>query len=180
MKKINTIVCAVLMIAGTQQASAQISLGLNAGMLSTTGNSPNNVNYPGFTISGKYGINDNIRAGLSISTFSKKTTYVAGPFTPGYTVTSRISPITLTGEYLFLTDAFRPYAGLNIGLYTNRVNVNPGSNSSETGVGIAPVIGADYKFNENLFVNLNIRYHLVFENPTSKLFSSEIGIGYQF
>ena len=40
------IVCAVLLLAGTQQASAQISLGLNAGMLSTTGNSPNNVNYP--------------------------------------------------------------------------------------------------------------------------------------
>ncbi len=180
MKKINTIVCAVLLLAGTQQASAQISVGLNAGMLSTTGNSPNNVNYPGFTIYGKYGINDNIRAGLSISTFSKKTSYSGGPFTPAYTVTNRISPITLTGEYLFLTDAFRPYAGLNMGLYTNRVNVNPGNNSSETGFGIAPLIGADYKFNENLFINLNFRYHLVFEDPTSKLFSSEIGIGYQF
>lgn len=180
MKKINTIVCAVLLLAGTQHASAQISMGLNAGMLTTTGNNPNNVNYPGFTIYGKYGINENIRAGISISTFSKKTSYAGGPFTPAYTITSRISPITLTGEYLFLTDAFRPYAGLNMGLYTNRVNVNPGNNSSETGFGIAPVIGADYKFNENLFINLNFRYHLVFEDPTSKLFSSEIGIGYQF
>lgn len=173
-------VCAFLMFAGTQHASAQLSVGLNAGMLSTTGNSPNNVNYPGFSIYGKYGINNKIRVGLSISTFSKKTTYAAGPFTPGYTVTNRISPITLTGEYLFLTDAFRPYAGLNIGLYTSRVNVNPGNSSRDSGFGIAPVIGADYKFNENLFVNLNFRYHLVFENPTSKLFSSEIGIGYQF
>lgn len=180
MKTINTIVYAVLMIAGTQRASAQLSVGVNAGILSTTGNSPNNVNYPGFTIYGKYGINENIRAGLSISTFCKKTTYPGGPITPTFIVTNRISPITLTGEYLFLTDAFRPYAGLNLGLYTNRVNINPGSNSKETGFGIAPVIGADYKFNENLFINLNFRYHLVLEDPTSKLFSSEIGIGYQF
>lgn len=180
MKKINTIVCAVLLLAGTQQASAQISVGLNAGMLFITGNSPYNLNYPGFTIYGKYGINENIRAGLSISTFSEKTTYALGPFNTVFEVTDRISPITLTGEYLFLTDAFRPYAGLNMGLYTNRVNVNPGNNSSETGFGMAPVIGADYKFNENLFINLNFRYHLVFDNPTNKLFSSEIGIGYQF
>lgn len=178
MKKINMLVCAFLLLAGTQKANAQMTVGINGGILSTTGNSPNNVNYPGFTIYGKYGINDNFRAGLSISTFSKKTDYT-GPFSPAFSVINRITPITLTGEYLFLTNAFRPYAGLNLGLYANRVNFNPGNSSSETGFGVAPVIGLDYKFNENLLINLNIRYHLVFDDPTSKLFSGEIGIGYQ-
>jgi hypothetical protein len=115
MKKLMTIVLAIVLIAGfTSTTKAQISIGAKAGIALPMGTFGDAVGLGfGGSAIGEYAINENMAVGLNIGyyTFSGKT--IAGFDMPSYS----IIPILADFKYFLQTEGFRPYVGAGIGMY---------------------------------------------------------------
>jgi len=79
--------------------------------------------------------------------------------------TATIMPITLNASYFFTEEGFRPYAGLNLGMYSLGGSVEVAGEKedaeTQTKFGLAPMVGAQYMFNEMVGLDLNVRYHYI-------------------
>lgn len=181
MKKTITKMFAVAgMVAATMFTSnAQISVGLTGGYatgmdlakpLTGSTNNENLVSDAGYGggLTGRYWLNDNMAVGLNISYFTFGTKDVPADVTSSYSV----MPISLAFDYYFMTEGFKPFAGLEAG-YVNcawiaKYPVNYLGSSSpafdisynNSGLYIAPIVGAAYGVNDNIDINLNAKYML--------------------
>ena len=171
MKKIKLFFVGLVFVFGLNHSNAQLSIGADlSGIRSMTDGAEFMF---GGMINARYGITDNIQLGLNLGFYQKSLGEIFGQ-----SLKSRIIPITLSGEYFLLTDNARPYVGLDLGLYTFGAKFES-SSSSESRFGLAPVAGFQYGINDNLYLNTNIKYHLILESNTDGLFSFNIGIGYR-
>lgn len=162
------------------------ALGLSAyGQLSLGGNL--NVNLPqgdfgdefktgyGATATVRYGLNERINIGLNlgIQAFNGKANHL---FYEDASV--RFVPITGVFEFNLLTGKLKPYLGADLGLYNYKVKYKGGSvgtyEKSETDLGMAPTFGLNFGMADNLDLNFNIKYHVVFNEGTNATF---IGLG---
>ena len=128
----------------------------------------------GFGLGGeaKYMYNENIAFGFGISWYS---------FGTGVEdVNSNITPFLLSAEYLIpQTSGLTPYAGLGLGIYRVAVKFDfPGLNTtaSSTRFGLAPTIGALYPLNDQIDLNVNLKFNFVFENGTTFFIPLNVGV----
>lgn len=158
---------------------SQTQLGLSFGVLSSIQENAR-VHYGG-EVYAKLEGTENFRVGVSLGAYQSVVTTIIGE-----KVHFIILPIGANAEYVFLKEKFRPIIGISAGLQGNMT-------STENGTGtffqpfIAPVAGAEYRINENIGININVKYSFVFNRDEStpeidfySLISPNIGVFYKF
>jgi outer membrane protein W len=164
-------------------ASAQYSLGVSGGMIDQhLFNS-----YYGGDLHGKYALNEAVRVGVSVGYYQNAPSTIYDLST-GKTekFISKVIPITVSGEYLFLKNKFRPYVGAQAGLMTTAA-VFGSHRGSFNYVCIAPVFGLEYRIARNIGINANLKYNLAMRKDsfsgdfeTWKTLQPGIGAVYHF
>lgn len=177
MKKVYTILCLSIALFSIQ-ATAQVSGGLGGGLLRST--EDNAESMLGFELYVKYDVTDAFRAGINFG-YYQKTDEVFG-----VTFRSSLVPISITGEYVFLENNFRPYVGLQLGVLQAGFK-SGNTKTSDSYFAFAPVVGADYHINDQIGLNFNFKYGFAFykndltdELDNFKTISPNIGIFYKF
>ncbi|WP_068323459.1 OmpW/AlkL family protein [Polynucleobacter yangtzensis] len=132
---------------------------------------------PEFDVS--YFFTKNIAAEL-VLTWPQQVNITAGP---GNTNIGKVSalPPSLLAQYHF-TDlgAFKPYVGLGVNytIFGNRANF-PGLNNSvqvdQNSVGVVGQIGADYMFDKNWGLNVDVKYATMSTNVTTVQGGTNLG-----
>ncbi len=116
MKKLIRIAWVVLLITGfTSKASAQFSIGANAGVAMPVGSFEQkyNMGFGGYATVA-YALNTNMSIGLNAGFYAFKGT----DFPAGSKPSTRILPVFLDFKYYLNTEGFMPYVGTGIGLYS--------------------------------------------------------------
>lgn len=139
--------------------AAQFSIALTPGILKPTKASDPEL---GFTISGKYAVNEKIRVGINVGQYTKSYGQDA------FKITLVSSPITGLFEYAFGTAKFSPYAGADLGLYrvATKGGIAPYSRSLFGG---ALALGLNYHINKHVAINSNAKYHYSVGNNSSRV-----------
>lgn len=102
----------------------------------------------------------------------------------GFKVSTRFIPVSVSGEYLFLDGNLRPYIGVHLGtmLLASKFDGEGGSNGY---FNVAPVAGVEFNVNDNVDLNLNVKYGITFyedglgENDTFATLSPNVGFFYR-
>ena len=95
-------------------------------------------------------------------------------------------PITAGAEYRFFKGTFRPFAGMNLGMMHYRNNFKDENLiTSQTSFTIHPKIGFDIEITEHLFIDLTLKYHVIFHKNWGELYTegitgANIGLIYVF
>ena len=177
-KVILMMVVAVFCIA---TANAQLNVGANIGtQISTEDDGSTGF---GFGVNAEYLIMPNIGLGANIGYY-----IMDREKEDGVTTTVYIMPFTLTGKYYFLTDNFRPYAGVDLGLYTLGVRSSGkedgfsfSASYSDTKFGLGPVAGFQFGLSDNLALDVNAKYsHVFVEGESTGFVGINAGIVYKF
>jgi len=142
------LVMAITMICG-KTFGQNLSAGLDLGVFSS-----GSVNYTGFSLNGRYSLNDNVKVGVTYGYYSKTETIGSTSSSVAY------SPFAVTFDYKFNDNDFSPYAGIDVGIYGLSVSVGSISLSTNN-LGFAPKFGATYKLSDNLDLNTNVKYHYI-------------------
>jgi len=129
-----------------------------------TGNITNFVNTGtggfSFGLHARYFINDNMAAGLNFG-YSFVGAQDMNKIGSGVIGVMTIRPIMAAFDYYFLTDKFRPYAGLEFGVITTSLTITDGLASltgSGTGIAVAPVLGVQMDFTDHFGIMANVKY----------------------
>lgn len=107
-------------------------------------------------------------------------------FSPFKGVNFSFYPITTGIEYRFFKGAFRPYAGVNLGMMINRNNFwNQNVYTTHTAFTLHPKVGFDIKIIEHLLIDLTLKYHISFRNEwgesyIDRISGANIGLIYVF
>lgn len=161
MKRFILIICTVL--ATYSFSIAQFSLGVSGAPAFPLGNFDKVANTGfGFNADAKYAVNENILIGASIG----YNQFGANP--AGFNLNNifnnidfTIVPILASVDYLLATEDFKPYLGVDIGLYNASVDLGV-FELSEASFGLAPKLGFIYAINDQLDFNADIKYHLIY------------------
>lgn len=160
------------------KSHAQISVGVGGGIIS--GSEKIFGYFWGAELYGKYDLNENLRTGVSLGFYRD-----SDKFDSFKSVRDAI-PISVVGEYRFLENKFRPYAGAHLGLVRSVVRTDYPP-TQEMFVSFSPVAGIDYRLLGSFNLNLNIKYSFCFyRNEVSgtlenfSTVSPNIGIFYLF
>lgn len=143
----------------SNQLAAQFSIALTPGILKPTKATDPQL---GFTISGKYAVNEKTTVGLNFGRYTKS--YGSGL----YKITLVTSPITGLFEYAFSTGKFSPYAGADLGFYSAKTlgGLVPSKNNL---FGAALALGFNYHINKHVAINSNAKYHYSVGNNSSRV-----------
>jgi len=157
----------------TFTGNAQISATLNGGTLFLS--DLDDEVFIGFNLEGKYDINENMRAGLAFGLYN----YSDGD--DDIKVGANIIPISASFEYKILSDAFRPYAGINVGLSRSSASIKVLGDKvtvSDDLFSFAPVVGAEYMISDKFGINLNTKYHYIFSGDSNVDNSTAIAVNF--
>lgn len=158
-------------------AYGQMSGGAQLGLLTPMGQNSGGPQF-GLNIMGRYEINDQMNIGANIGYYQKSnnatilgTTFKSAVFS---------LPVTLTAEYFFSNNDFRPYASADLGLFVLGARFS-GESSSSSFLTLAPGVGGRYAINRDLSLDISLKYHLVFiNNNTSGFLATNVGVLYAF
>lgn len=177
MKKIYSVVLVCLSLVSFNSI-AQMSIGLDGGLLKST--EDNAESLLGGELTFKYDVTDVFRVGANLGYYQTSDEVLSIKFT------SSLVPVSISGEYLFLEEKFRPYAGLHLGLLKVGAKVGD-SKTSDSYFSLAPVIGVDYEVSDQLGINFNFKYGFAFykndftdEMESFSTISPNIGVYYKF
>lgn len=135
------------------QSLSQFSVGLGVGVLKST--EDNSDVLFGGELAGKYDFSESFRVGLNLGWYQTTEEFFGTKFK------SSLAPISISGEYLFLEEKFRPYVGVHLGLL--RVGFKSGNSSnSDSYFSLAPVAGIEYQVSDNIGINANFKYGFAF------------------
>jgi opacity protein-like surface antigen len=146
---------------------AQLMIGGHLGPAFPFGEFSDAVNLGfGLGAEGKYIFNETIAFGFDVSWYS---------FDTGIDeIKENLTPFLFSVEYLIpQTSGFTPYAGLGLGLYrvATRIKVSGfRSTESYTNFGIAPTLGALYPLNDQIDLNVNLKFNFVFTEEETIFF----------
>ncbi len=177
MKKLSILFALVAVSFGSSLNAQKMDLGLGGALALPMGDfsDASDMGFGG-NISLNYFITEQISAGVEVN----------GLFFPetDYGIASNLYtsfPIQVVGRYFFLTDDFKPYAGLGLGFYLMQNELRysqeyleantsiKDQNIDQGGFGISPRIGFDYAFNKWVALNLEVNYNLVFNEKTESI-----------
>lgn len=170
MKKIiTTVALTVSLMFGANAQQGEILGGVNLGYMLPIGKFGDDVDAGiGYGVSGKYFLTDNITAGLNANYFS-----LALKSASSYSISS--TQFHLSGDYFFMTDEIRPYAGIDFGLTQYKFenyNFELKENYLSYGVGG----GLMYFFNDNFAGNGMVRYNSINSSGDAANYLS-VGLG---
>ena len=136
--------------------------------------------HAGFDVGLTYTINESFRTEIVVEALFReiKDSY---SFSNSF---SRIFPITVGVDYRFLAGMIQPYAGLNLGLVSIGKQIG-NTVYSDLYFGLHPKAGVDIEVADNLFIDVAIKYHVVFNNSSvnasnTQIFGANIGLIYVF
>jgi outer membrane protein W len=173
-----------LMAFSIVAASAQGNLGISGGVLFPTEDGVK-TGFGG-TVSGEYLISPNIGLGVNVGYYifgNVDVIMVDESVTIG-SVTPYLIPTFLTGKYYFLTENIKPYAGVDIGLYTEGVRATTAGitvSVSKSFFGLAPVAGVQLKLSDVMALDINAKYTSLFYKGESTGYPGfNVGLVYSF
>lgn len=175
MKKIKCLLILIVLVSTVSYG--QISAGGGLGLLTPMGNNSGDSQF-GLNLMGRYEVSNEINIGANIGYFqnSHSQSVLGNTFkTVAFSV-----PISITAEYLFSNNDFRPYASADLGLFTFGARIN-GNSSSSSYLTLAPGAGGRYAINRDLSLDFSLRYNLVFiSNKTSGFLATNVGVLFAF
>jgi hypothetical protein len=167
------------MVVAGAAAYAQISVGAYGGAALPMGDLSDAKFKMGFGggVSGRYWLNDNMAAGVNFGYYSM-TNDLSSDFTMSF------MPITAAFDYYFMTEGFKPYAGVELGLTNTTTKLTlpflGTMENSETPFSYGIVLGAAYGLNDKMDVFGNVKYFSVAtEGGTSTFLPINVGINYK-
>jgi opacity protein-like surface antigen len=123
----------------------------------------------GVGLKGMYFVNPKFAVGLNINRLSYS----------GNIVNSSITGFTPFAHLFFSEEGFRPYIGIDAGIYRTTAAVL-GISVNESNFGIAPTLGAFYDLNDNFALDFNLKYTLIFtEGSTGSSLPINVGVVYK-
>jgi len=130
---------------------------------------------PGFLLEAKYGVTEYLRVGANFAYYFYYQSLSTIENYINFTM-----PVTLVGEFGYDLNDFRPFLGLNFGMY--RQGSSAGNiSASKSYLGAAIVPGFEYKLSYTFALNVNFKYHYIFlENNTFKAFGFNAGASFAF
>lgn len=193
---------AVLLTGFSTHTFGQIKIGASAGIGLPMGDFGDSYKTGfGGSIDGKYFTSENLAFGLNAGffTFKDKLDFseTLGDATVKIEGKFNVIPILVTGEYYFATEGFKPYVGAGVGFFmlsekaTTSIEgtlsdiyqgyIEEGSVTvNETKFGVVPMVGVMYGLSDNLDLNVNLKYNLVFvgsDDETENVKSSDSDSG---
>ncbi len=182
MKKLNVpalVAMTMLTLSVCQKADAQISAGLTLGVGIPSGEFADKAKGGATTgfgggLQGRYMINENFHAGIGLGyyTFTGPEADLSGLGGPKITSNYTVMPITLSADYYFLTDDFKPFATIDLGMYRFGTKVESSAytssgvaipaasaDTSETKFGFGFGLGAAYALADNFDLLGSIKYN---------------------
>lgn len=151
---------------------AQISVGLSGSMAFPNGDMASKDKMDvksgyGVHLHGRYALNDNLAIGLNVGYYSFTINDVSAGTNASLTTASiYMMPVSLCAEYAFLTDDFKPYAGIDIGMINNSAKASGDVSGntyeltgSKSGLYFAPVIGFNYAVSDAFDLNFHAKYN---------------------
>lgn len=139
-------------------STAQFTIGVDAGFVKHA----NFESYLGAGISSKYFVSDDLRVGINAGFYQAPSFEISSPDPQqNRIVSSRIIPVSITTEYLFLKNRFRPYLGAHVGLLQLNNSVDK-MLFPQSCLNLAPVLGVEYQITQRLGINANVKYNLAF------------------
>lgn len=161
MKRFILIICTVLTTYSF--SNAQFSLGISGSPAFPLGNFGNVANTGfGFNADAKYAVNENILVGASIG-YNQFGASLAGFNLNNVfnNIDFTIVPILASVDYLLATEDFKPYIGVDAGVYNASLDLGI-FDVSQASFGLAPKLGFMYAINDQLDFNADIKYHLIY------------------
>lgn len=186
MKKLAVLLSLLVMFAAFN-ANAQdkkMTVGITPGVVLPIGDMKD-VAKMGFGASLNFGyyFTENIQAGLSAGyiMFGEKK-YDLGITTVKSNV--KFMPIMATGSYYFIVDKpIKPYGTIGFGMTMWKTEAKAGGiTAKDDGSKLSWAVGAgaDYSLNDNMNLNLNVKYNSVMEDPALNYIGINIGAAYKF
>jgi hypothetical protein len=170
MKKLITIMA--IGIAFFNNASSQFSVGAGVGAFNFTDGESESLG--GFNISGGYALNEKMTIGLNVGNYWKSVDFL------GISLTSFVRPVTVSFKNDFMEDAFRVYAGAELGLIAFGVSFD-GESESESYLGLGAIGGVKYLINDNINVFGEAKYqYIMLDNASEGAVLFNIGLNYTF
>jgi outer membrane protein W len=165
---------AAIVALSFSQANAQIQIGASGGINKILGDAGEFYKMGfGGGLDARYFINPKLAVGLNFSYL------MHGWDVEGADASFNLMPISLTGSYFFSEEGFKPYAGLGLGMYMNSVSGGGESESGDSKIGFAPMAGFQYMFNDNLGLDVNLKYHYIMtEEEATTAFGANVGLVY--
>jgi outer membrane protein W len=192
-KKIALFAVAALLAVG---ASAQIKVNVSGGLFKPTGDF-GDVAKMGFggNVGGKYMLNEKMAVGASVGYYVASGSddvidlykFLSG--SNDVKVNFTIIPIVGNFSYYFMTDGFKPYAGLDLGFYSakGKLEIDGTDYTKEAGLegetklGLAPVVGFEYAFSDKLALDVNAKYNYIMtEEDATTAFGLNVGVVFAF
>ncbi|MCL2651491.1 MAG: porin family protein [Candidatus Azobacteroides sp.] len=176
-----------------EETTARFKVGINGGVqlpMSNFGKEAN-MGYGG-ELNVKYMINENIGVGLGAGyyTFGIKKellTESSNEFSTlyGYEINVKngnylMIPIVGKFSYVFGKNAFKPYLGVDLGLYMFGINIVADEGKDLEWLrkfGFAPVLGFEYAFTHSLGLDVNAKYHEILTDGSNGISSLSISVG---
>lgn len=125
----------------------------------------------GFNVSGKYFLEENMAIGINIGKHWFGTNNVS--------IYYSIMPVTGLFEYYFSSSDFKPYIGMDLGLYMVRTNayVGPvGFASSNNNFGVTPKVGLSYYIARHIALTADVKFHIMISDPMKEYMGVNFGI----
>ncbi|MEQ9441534.1 MAG: outer membrane beta-barrel protein [Cyclobacteriaceae bacterium] len=140
----------------------------------------------GFDVEGRFQMSEQLMGSASIGYESFG--FMAAGFSNS-NLSYNITPITFSLLYILSEEAIQPYLGMGIGI--NRVAYEAFNlNVSDSHFGISPTFGLQFEANEQVHLDANVKYQLIFANnngnPVSNLANNivyvpfNLGVFYSF
>ncbi len=159
MKKLITITAALALFLGfSHNANAQLKIGVS-GTFALPMSDFGDLADPGFggQLNADYFLSDNLSVGLEIGYMSYAVEVLDANFT--------LMPIQVNGEYHLMPGEMMDfYGGLGVGITVGDSDIDGAE--STTDLGITPRIGGIYNINDQLGIDLNVRYGIKFDGDS--------------
>ena len=198
MKKVLFTISLALMCAlFSTKSNAQISIGVNGAFHMPMGDFAKEPKDGGAGMGmgfggglcGKYFLNESMAVGAGFD-------YLMGASVTSKGFKFSMIPIYATFEYYFGKEGFKPYAGLDLGLYMMTTTIpeqtitvsfggfsssvtTPEVSASESKIGFAPKVGFNYGLSSQLDLNFHAKYTMVMtEGSSLSMIGASIGLFY--
>ena len=197
MKRVSRILAVValsLFVGGI--ANAQIKVGVGGGIQLPIGDFGDEnimgakIGFGG-GVSGEYMVNENIGVGVSGGYYmfgGPEAKFEEEGIKMELSNSYSLIPIVANAKYYFATEGFKPYGGVDVGIYmfgvTSEVSVlgiSQSATASTTEFGAAPVFGFQYDFSDALALDVNAKFNMIFATGTTLMAPGlNVGIVYSF